>query len=126
MRDIEDVGRAIIGAAIEVHRHLGPGLLESAYQNALEWELRHQGLQVECEKPMPIRYKDVDIDAGYRLDMLVENLIVIENKAVRQLDPVHEAQLITYLKLSGCRLGYLINWNVPLVKDGIKRIVHGL
>ena len=126
MRDIEDVGRAIIGAAIEVHRHLGPGLLESAYQRALEWELRHQGLAVECEKPMPVRYKDVDIDAGYRLDMLVEGMIVVENKAVRQLDPVHEAQLITYLKLSGCRLGYLINWNVPLLKEGIKRIVNGL
>ena len=126
MPDIEAVGRKIIGAAIEVHRHLGPGLLESAYQSALEWELRHQGLKVECEKLLPVRYKDVDLDAGYRLDMLVEDLIVIENKAVRQLDPVHEAQLITYLKLSGCRLGYLINWNVPLLKEGIKRIVHGL
>lgn len=126
MRDIEDIGRAIIGAAIEVHRHLGPGLLESAYQRALEWELRHQGFQVVCEKLLPVRYKDVDIDAGYRIDMLVEDQIVIENKAVRQLDSVHEAQLITYLKLSGCRLGYLINWNVPLLKDGIKRIVNGL
>jgi GxxExxY protein len=124
--DLEFLGSSIIGAAIKVHRVLGPGLLESAYQKCLEFELRKLGLQVECELALPLHYESVRIDAGYRLDMLVENLIVIENKTVERILPVHEAQLLTYLRMKGCRLGYLFNWHVPVMKDGIRRMVHNL
>lgn len=124
--DIEEVGKQIVDAAIKVHRALGPGLLESSYQICLVYELRKNGLIVECEVPQPLTYEGIRIDAGYRLDMLIEHKVIIENKAVEQIIPIHEAQLLTYLKLSGCHLGYLINWNVPLVKDGIKRMVNKL
>jgi GxxExxY protein len=121
--EIEEIGKQIIDAAIKVHRSLGPGLLESTYQACMAFELRRRGLVVSCEVPQPINYEGMQVDAGYRLDMLVENVIVIENKAIEQILPVHEAQLLTYLKLSDHRLGYLINWNVPLIKNGIRRMV---
>ena len=124
--DIEEIGKQIIDAAIKVHRALGPGLLESSYQACLTFELRKRGLVVLCEVPQSINYEGMQIEAGYRLDMLVENVIVIENKAVEQILPIHEAQLLTYLKLSDHRLGYLINWNVPLIKNGIRRMVNKL
>ena len=107
--DIEEIGKQIIDATIKVHRALGPGLLESTYQACLAYELRKRGLTVECEIPQPVNYEDIQIDVGYRLDMLVENVIIIENKAVEQILPIHEAQLLTYLKLSDRRLGYIIN-----------------
>ena len=124
--DIEEVARQIVDAAIKVHRALGPGLLESAYQKCLAYELRKRGLRVECEVLQPVIYEDVRIDAGYRIDMLVEYCVIIENKTVAKLLPIHQAQLLTYLKLRDCRLGFLLNWNVPLMKQGIKRMVNNL
>jgi GxxExxY protein len=112
----------IIGACIEVHRHLGPGLLESAYQACLCRELELQGLKFEREKSLPIEYKGHHVDCGYRLDLVIENEVVVELKAVERLLPIHEAQLLTYLKLTGIQLGLLINFNTPLLKDGIKRM----
>lgn len=124
--EIEEVGRVIVDSAYQVHSGLGPGLLESAYQACLTHELRQRGLQVYAEIPQPVIYKGVSIDAGYRIDMLVEDCVIIENKCVDQLLPIHEAQLLTYLKLGGYHIGYLINWNVPLIKNGIRRFVVGL
>jgi GxxExxY protein len=124
--DIEEVGKQIVDATLKVHRTLGPGLLESSYQTCLAYELRKRGLIVECEFPQTINYDGIQIDAGYRLDMLVENVIVIENKVVEHILPIHEAQLLTYLKLSNRRLGYLINWNALLIKTGIRRMVNNL
>lgn len=124
--DIEEIGKKIIGAAIKVHCALGPGLLESAYQKCLDYELRKTGLKVECEISLPIKYEDVKIDAGYRIDMLVEDCIIIENKTTEKLIPIHEAQLLTYLKMKNCKLGFLLNWHVVLMKDGIKRMVNNL
>ena len=124
--DIEEVARQIVDAAIKVHRALGPGLLESAYQKCLAYELRKRGLRVECEVLQPVIYEDVRIDAGYRIDMLVEDCVIIENKTVEKLLPIHQAQLLTYLKLRDCRLGFLLNWNVLLMKQGIKRMVNNL
>lgn len=118
----EEAGKQIVDAALKVHRALGPGLLESAYQACLAYELRKRGLMVECEVEQPVFYEGQRIDAGYRLDMLVEKCVVIENKAVENVLPVHQAQLMTYLRLRKCTLGYLINWHVPLIKDGIQRI----
>lgn len=112
---IEETARTIVDAAIKVHRALGPGLLESAYQACLAYELRKRGLRVECELVLPVVYDGQQIDAGYRIDMLVESCIIIENKTVDQLLPIHEAQLLTYLKLRDCRLGFLLNWNVTLI-----------
>ena len=111
----------IIGAAIEVHRYLGPGLLESAYELCLLYELERLGLRVERQKGLPLVYKEIGLEIGYRIDLLVEGLIVVEIKAVENILPVHEAQVLTYLKLSGCPLGLLLNFNVPLLKDGIRR-----
>ncbi len=124
--EIEEVGKQIVDAAIKVHRALGPGLLEFAYQACLTHELRKRGLLVVCEVLQPILYDGLQIEAGYRLDMLVENQVIIENKAVESILPIHEAQLLTYLRLRNCRLGYLINWHMPLVKDGIQRMVNKL
>ena len=123
--EIEEIARQIVDSAVKVHKNLGPGLLESAYQTCLAYELEHRGLRVETEVLQPVQYGIVTIDAGYRLDMLVESLVIIENKAVEQLLPIHQAQLLTYLKLHDCKLGFLINWNVPLIKDGIKRFALG-
>ena len=115
----------IIGAAIEVHRYLGPGLLESAYELCLLYELERLGLRVERQKGLPLVYKEIGLEIGYRIDLLVEGLIVVEIKAVENILPVHEAQVLTYLKLSGCPLGLLLNFNVPLMKDGIRRFRMG-
>jgi GxxExxY protein len=120
--EINKITEAIIGAAIEVHRHLGPGLLESAYQACLARELDLQGLSFEQEKPLPLDYKGVKLDCGYRLDFLVEQSVVVELKTVEALHAIHEAQLLTYLKLTGCKIGLLINFNVPVLKQGLKRI----
>jgi GxxExxY protein len=114
---------SIIGAAIEVHRELGPGLLESAYQTCLIHELAQRGLRFERAKPMSVNYKGTIIDCAYRIDILVENRVVVELKSVERLEHVHTAQLLTYLKLSGCQIGLLINFNVPLLKDGLRRFV---
>jgi len=122
--DIEEIAKTIVDSAIKVHRALGPGLLESAYQQCLAYELRKRGLRVDCEVTLPIVYDGQQIDAGYRVDMLVEECLIIENKAVDQILPIHQAQLLTYLKLRDCRLGFILNWNVRLMKDGIKRMVN--
>lgn len=123
--EIEIVGKQIVDSAMKVHTTLGPGLLESAYQYCLTHELRKRGLKVETEVTQPVFYDGQRLDAGYRLDMLVENCIIIENKAVETLLPIHQAQLLTYLKLRGLWLGFLINWNTLRIKDGIKRMVNG-
>jgi GxxExxY protein len=116
----------IIGAAIEVHRALGPGLLENVYQQCLAHEFTLRGLVFEQEKPLPVGYKGVQLDCGYRADFVVEGLVVVELKAVEELRPVHACQVLTYLKVSGCQLGLLMNWNVPVLRDGIRRVVLGL
>ena len=120
------LSNAIIGAAIEVHRELGPGLLESVYEECLYRELAQRGVPVRRQVPVPVIYKGVTLDSTLRLDMLVEDLVVVEVKAVDHLDRVHEAQLLSYLKLSNLWLGMLINFNVPVLKGGIKRMVNGL
>jgi GxxExxY protein len=123
---IEEVGRQIVDAIIKVHKALGPGLLESAYQACLAYELRKRELRVECEVMQPVVYGCEQIDAGYRVDMIVEGSIIIENKAVETLLPIHTAQILTYLRLRNFRLGFLINWNVKLIKDGIHRLANNL
>ncbi len=115
---------SIIGAAIEVHRSLGPGLLESAYEACLAFELAEHGLNIEQQKPLPIVYRDVKLDCGYRLDILVEKTVIVEIKVVDRLSPIHKAQLLSYLRLSGCKVGLLINFNVKVLKDGIVRVVN--
>ncbi len=124
--EIEKVGAIVLGSAINVHRALGPGLLESAYQRCLEYELRNAGLTVKCEVPLPVVYHGIEIEAGYRVDMLVESCVLIENKTVEKILPIHQAQLLTYLRLSDTRLGFLLNWYVPLMKRGIVRMVNNL
>jgi GxxExxY protein len=114
----------IISAAIAVHRELGPGLLESAYEACLVYELMQHGLSVERQKSVPVTYRGVKIDCGYRIDLLVEDKVVVELKAVERLEPIHEAQLLSYLKLSGYQIGLLINFNVRMLKQGIKRLVN--
>ena len=120
--EINKITETIIGAAIEVHRHLGPGLFESAYHASLAREMALRGLTFEQEKPLPLEYKGVHLDCGYRLDFLVEQSVVVELKAIEALEPIHEAQLLTYLKLTGCKIGLLINFNVPILKNGLKRM----
>jgi GxxExxY protein len=124
--EIERVSEQVVDAMLKVHRALGPGLLESTYQACLAYELRCRGIEVRCEVALPVRYGGIEIEAGYRIDMLVAECIVIENKSVQETPRIYEAQLLTYLKLSGHRLGFLVNWNVALIKDGIKRMVNGL
>ncbi len=114
----------VIGAAIEVHKALGPGLLESAYEECLCHELELRSIPYERQKELQIEYKGVKLDSGYRLDLLVEDKLVLELKACNSLEPIHEAQLLTYLKLSGSELGLLINFNVPVLKEGIKRLIN--
>lgn len=115
-----------IGAAIKVHRRLGPGLLESAYEECLAHELCLRGIRFERQKPVPLLYEGTRLDCGFRLDLLIENLVIVELKAVDMLIPVHTAQLITYLKLTNCKLGLLMNFNVTLLRNGIKRVVLNL
>ena len=115
----------IIGAAIEVHRQLGPGLLESSYETCLAYELETRGLSVERQKPLPIVYKEIHLEHGYRIDLLVNQLVVVELKVVEAITAVHEAQMLSYLKFSGCKVGLLINFNVALLKDGgIRRFIR--
>jgi GxxExxY protein len=121
--EIERVAREIVDAAFKIHMKTGPGLLESAYQTLMIYELTKRGLVVEKEVPVPLVYEEVQLDAGYRLDLLVNSCVIVEIKAVERLHPIHEAQVITYLKLLNKRLGILINFNVKLIKDGIKRVV---
>ena len=124
--DIEEIARKIVNSAIKVHTALGPGLLESTYQKCLAYEMEKDGFRIECEVVLPIVYDRIKIDAGYRIDMIVEGLVLIENKTVEKLMPIHEAQLLTYLKLKDCKIGFLLNWNVTRMKDGIKRMVNNL
>ncbi|QQS31998.1 MAG: GxxExxY protein [Acidobacteriota bacterium] len=122
--ELNSVTEAIIGAAIEVHKALGPGLLESTYEVCLLHELGKRGLKVEKQVPIPVVYDTVRLDAGYRIDLLVEDEVIVELKAVDTLHPIHEAQLISYLKLSNKKIGLLINFNVKLLKNGVKRIAN--
>ncbi len=123
---INELSGIVIGAAIEVHKVLGPGLLESAYENCLCHELQLKNVVFERQKPLPITYKGVDLDCGYRLDVVVQGMLVIEVKACERIEPIHQAQLLTYLKLSGLSLGLLLNFNVPVMKDGIVRVANEL
>ena len=116
----------IIGAAIEVHRHLGPGLLESAYEECLCHELNIQRFIFERQKPLPVIYKGIKLDCGYRLDLVIQNAIILELKSCENIEPIHKAQLLTYLKLSGLNLGLILNFNVPLMRNGIVRVVNNL
>jgi GxxExxY protein len=125
-KEEDALSNRIIGAAIEVHKLLGPGLLESAYEECLCRELGIQKISYEKQQPLPLTYKGVMLDCGYRLDIVVEKRIIVELKAVDRLEPIHSAQLLTYLKLTGLKLGMLINFNVPVLKDGIKRVVNNL
>ncbi len=121
--EFDAVSNRVIGCAIEVHRHLGPGLLESAYQECLAYELRRAGISFHKEWSLPVRYKDVLIDCGYRVDILVEQTLIVELKSVDRLLPIHEAQLLTYMKLASIRTGLLMNFNVQRLTDGLKRMV---
>jgi GxxExxY protein len=120
---VEKVGKAVLDAALKVHSALGPGLLESVYETCTAFEVRESSLQVASQVTLPVTYKDIKMDAGLRLDMLVENCVIVEFKSVETINPIFDAQLITYLKLTGIRLGFLINFNVVHLKNGIKRIV---
>jgi GxxExxY protein len=121
--DIELIGEKVLDAAFKVHSALGPGLLESVYEACMAYELRKCGLKVETQVSLPVLYEDVKVDAGLRMDMVVENSVIVELKSVEAINPVYEAQLITYLKLAKMRLGYLINFNVSHLRDGFKRRV---
>jgi GxxExxY protein len=120
---MNDLTGRIIGAAIEVHKAIGPGLMESAYEECLAHELQLRDLRFERQVPLPVNYKGVKLDCGYRLDFLVERSVVVELKAVEALHPIHDAQLLTYLRLGGWTVGLLMNFNVPVLKDGIRRLV---
>ena len=124
--DINKLSSRIIGAAIEVHKALGPGLLESAYEECICHELSTGGLSLERQKPLAVRYKGINLDCGYRLDVVVEDAIILELKSCEKIEPIHKAQLLTYLKLSGFKLGLLLNFNVTLMREGIVRIVNEL
>jgi GxxExxY protein len=121
-----EISYKIIGTAIELHKTIGPGLLESAYKNALAYDLREQGFSVKQQVPMPFVYKDVKQDIGYRVDLIINNKVIIEIKSIEGLAPVHFAQTLTYLKLSGLKLALLINFNFKILKDDIHRIVNNL
>jgi GxxExxY protein len=122
--ELNKITEAVIGAAIRVHKVLGPGLLESAYEACLDYEVVQCGLNVERQRPLPLIYGEVNLDCGYRLDLVVEQSVIVEIKAIERLLPIHRAQLMSYLKLSGCSVGLLINFNVLLVKDGIVRVIN--
>ena len=122
---LNNLTSGIIGSAIEVHRVLGPGLLESVYRACLSYELRKSGLKVDTEKPLAVVYKDVKLDVGFRVDLIVEGTVIVEAKSVTALGPVHRAQLLTYVKLTGCRAGLLFNFNVPVLKQGLTRVLNG-
>jgi GxxExxY protein len=124
--NIEDIAKDIVDAAYSVHKEFGPGLLESAYQRCHAYELRKRGHNVVTELRLPILYDGQEFDEGYRIDELIDDLIIVENKSIDEIHPIHMAQLITYLKLKNIKLGFLINWNVKLIKNGIHRVVNGL
>lgn len=121
--DIENIFKKVLDCAFTVHTELGPGLLESAYEKCLYYEIKQTGLKVERQKVLPLSYKTVEIESGYRIDLIVEDRVIIELKAVEFLDEVHLAQILTYMKLSKCKLGLLVNFNVKHLKDGIKRVI---
>lgn len=125
-RDPNKITEAIIGAAIEVHRELGPGLLESTYEACLAYELIERGLRIERQKILPVKYRGVNLDCGYRIDLLVEDFAIVELKVVEKLEAIHEAQLLSYLKLSGAPIGLLLNFNVIELRRGIRRLVNNL
>jgi GxxExxY protein len=120
-----EISKIVVDAGLKVHRTLGPGLLESAYEACLYHELCSRHLQVEKQKPLPLIYEGVILEAGYRIDLLVENKLIIEIKSADSLHPLHEAQLLTYLKVSNCKLGLLMNFNTVLFKDGVRRYING-
>ena len=120
---LKALSEGVIGCAIAVHKQLGPGLLESAYETCLAYELKQNGFNVERQKAMPLRYREIELDCGYRLDLLVNDLAIVEVKAVEKLLPVHDAQLMTYMRLANCRLGLIINFNEKLLKHGVHRFV---
>jgi GxxExxY protein len=124
MMDLNSISKKIIGCGIEVHKNLGPGLLESTYEHCLNYELIQAGLRVERQKQLPVLYKNISLDCGYRIDILVEGEVIVELKAVDVLLPIHEAQLLTYLKLSDKRLGLLMNFNEKLLMNGVQRLVN--
>ncbi len=125
MEELNKITEAIIGAAIEVHRHLGPGLLESAYRECLRYELIQRGYDTHQEVPLPLIYKEVKLDCGYRLDLLVNDFVIVEIKSVKNLIGIHEAQLLSYLRISGGKIGLLLNFNVKMLKHGgIKRLAN--
>lgn len=121
--EFEDLTRKIIGASIEVHKALGPGLLESAYEECLFYELTQHSLKVERQKPVPVVYKEIKLDYGYRIDLLVEDSVIVELKSIDTFAPVHEAQILTYMKFANKKIGLLINFNVTVLKNGLKRYV---
>jgi GxxExxY protein len=121
---LNSISEAVIGAAIDVHKALGPGLLESAYEACLAYELRQRGLKVEQQKELPLKYRDVQLDCGYRLDLLVQECVIVEVKAIEALLPLHQAQLMSYLRLTNCHLGLIINFNVTQLTRGVKRVVN--
>jgi GxxExxY protein len=121
--EFDDLSNRVIGCAIEVHRHLGPGLLESAYEQCLAHELSRNGIAFQLQHSLPVQYKDVRLDCGYRIDILVENQLIVELKSVEEIKGIHEAQLLTYMKLAGLKIGLLMNFNVTKLKDGIQRFV---
>ncbi len=121
--EFDELSNRVIGCAIDVHRALGPGLLESAYEKCLAHELSARGIEFRLQHPQPVRYKDVLVDCGYRIDVFVEDHLVVELKSVDRLAPIHQAQLLTYMKLAGSKVGLLMNFNVTKLKDGIKRFV---
>lgn len=122
--ELNEITEKVIGCAIKVHRALGPGLLESTYEVCLEHELVKEGLKVKTQVALPVVYDGLRLDAGYRIDMLVEDAVIVELKSIESLHPIHEAQVISYLKLSGKKIGLLINFNVKLLKGGIKRLIN--
>jgi len=124
-RRLNELTGKVIGLCIEIHRELGPGLLESAYEECLAYELSQAGLRFERQRALPVRYKEVQLDCGYRLDFVIEDMLILELKAVTELLPIHEAQLLTYLKLDKKSLGLLINFNVPILTRGVKRVACG-
>lgn len=124
--DIEAIGKDIVDAAFQIHKQFGPGLLESAYQECHVYELRKRGRIVQSELVLPIEYDGQQFDKGYRIDELVDDLVIVENKAVDEIHPIFMAQLLTYMRLKNVKLGFLINWNVKLMKNGIQRVVLGL
>jgi len=123
--DENEISSLIIGCAIDVHRFLGPGLLESSYEACLAYEIEQQGLNVQRQLPLPLVYKDIKLNVGYRIDLMVEEKIIVEIKAVEALAPIHTAQILTYLKLKNLKLGLLINFNSVLLKNGVKRVLNG-